>query len=141
MYQLIYTSSSTKKFTDDELKELLRKARDKNSALQLTGMLLYIDGNFIQVLEGEEKNVMELFKIISADPRHAGTVKLMGKTVTERSFPDWTMGFKSLTMDEASTVAGYKNFNNDTFKAGAVENMDHPAVKVLMSFFKNNMRS
>jgi hypothetical protein len=141
MHQLIYLSSANKKFTDDELKELLRKAREKNMTLQLTGMLLYIDGNFIQVLEGDEKNVTELMKIISVDQRHSGILKLIGKTVTERIFPDWTMGFKSLSIDEASTLSGYKNFGSDTFKSGMFENMVHPALTILKAFYKNNTRT
>lgn len=67
MHQLIYLSSAAVKFTEDELKGLLIKARKKNLARELTGMLLYIEGNFIQVLEGDKYKVrkcMLLFWLI-----------------------------------------------------------------------------
>ena len=140
MHQLIYVSSAAVKFTEEELKELLRRARDKNSALQLTGMLLYIDGNFIQILEGDKKNVIKLFDIIHLDPRHNGVLNLMEKTISERSFPDWTMGFKSLTMDEASHLSGYKNLKSDIFKIENFKNVEHPAVKLLKNFYRTNTR-
>jgi hypothetical protein len=39
--------------SDDNLKDLLKKSRAKNETLNITGMLLYLDPFFIQVLEGE----------------------------------------------------------------------------------------
>ena len=51
MFHVVYVSSSTQTFTQSDLQMLLQKARDKNTQLDLTGMLLYKDGNFMQVLE------------------------------------------------------------------------------------------
>ena len=53
MICLIYASSATKAMSQDELKALLAKARTNNQRDNITGMLLYNDGNFLQVLEGE----------------------------------------------------------------------------------------
>ena len=49
----IYASASTVSFTKDEITELLAIAQRNNGALGVTGMLLYEDGSFFQVLEGE----------------------------------------------------------------------------------------
>ncbi|NJO83577.1 MAG: BLUF domain-containing protein, partial [Blastochloris sp.] len=46
--------------TDDQLREILVKARDKNRRLNVTGMLLYRDRFFIQALEGEQEVVEPL---------------------------------------------------------------------------------
>lgn len=54
---LIYGSSSTDRFSEADLVPLLQQAREKNQRLNVTGMLLYRDGNFLQVLEGERETV------------------------------------------------------------------------------------
>lgn len=49
MYQLVYLSSAVELFREEELKDLLATSRLNNEKLHVTGMLLYHEGNFIQV--------------------------------------------------------------------------------------------
>jgi Sensors of blue-light using FAD len=65
-----------KPFSTEELTDLLRKSRDNNAALGITGMLLYKDGNFMQVLEGDEERVRALATKVSQDRRHRGFIQL-----------------------------------------------------------------
>jgi hypothetical protein len=53
LYHLLYVISAVKPFSDSELVEMLVKTRAKNISLEITGMLLYKDGNFLQVMEGD----------------------------------------------------------------------------------------
>lgn len=53
MYHLIYTSYAIEPFDEAKLIELLKKARENNRLLDITGMLLYVNGKFMQVLEGK----------------------------------------------------------------------------------------
>lgn len=94
--QLIYGSSEASPFDEDALLELLRRARANNSALGVTGMLLYAEGSFLQVLEGETAVVQGLFEKIARDPRHGGTRVLLKSLVEERTFGDWSMGFQRI---------------------------------------------
>jgi uncharacterized Fe-S cluster-containing MiaB family protein len=61
MLQVIYASAATKPFDRENLVELLKIARSKNMAADISGMLLYHSGSFLQVLEGPEQNVEELY--------------------------------------------------------------------------------
>ena len=70
LYCLVYTSISNQKMSDGNLKDLLKKSRLKNETLNITGMLLYLDPFFMQILEGEEAIVNESFKVIKQDSRH-----------------------------------------------------------------------
>jgi hypothetical protein len=70
LYCLVYTSIANQKMSDDNLKDLLKKSRAKNERKNVTGMLLYLDPFFIQILEGEEAIVNESFNIIKQDSRH-----------------------------------------------------------------------
>src|SRR5687767_6279847 len=107
MFHLVYVSSAINLFNSDELKDLLEISRRNNSALDITGMLLYRDGNFIQALEGDEQAVRALFEKISRDPRHKGIVTLVQGETPEREFPDWSMGFRNLNDPDESKLAGY----------------------------------
>ena len=72
---------------------LLEHARRNNEKAGVTGMLLYKDGNFMQVLEGEERVVQALSAKIGRDPRHEKMVTLLEGPLAEREFSDWSMGF------------------------------------------------
>ena len=93
MFYLIYVSSAIKLMHDDELLLLLEKARENNSRLGITGMLLYKEGNFMQMLEGEKKTVLELYDAIKKDERHKDIVTIVSGDIKERNFENWTMGF------------------------------------------------
>ena len=94
IYQLVYVSKATSDIPADELDQLLRDARTNNAQLDITGMLLYHDGSFIQVLEGDEQKVTRVFEKIERDPRHENTNVVLKTTVAERAFNDWAMGYR-----------------------------------------------
>ncbi len=66
MFFLTYVSTATRPFSKTDLSELMTESHENNARLGLTGMLLYKDGNFMQVLEGEEGDVRALYQKISS---------------------------------------------------------------------------
>ena len=110
LYCLVYTSISNQKMSDDNLKELLKKSRLKNERLNITGMLLYLDPFFMQILEGEEAIINERFKIIKQDSRHHKVKIIYKKPIEERSFPNWTMGFNKISDENLEAVEGFSDF-------------------------------
>ena len=94
MIQLIYTSAALKLMDDEELDSILLDARAGNAKAGVTGMLLYAEGTFFQVLEGDGPVVRALFERISADTRHRGVIKLVEREISERTFSEWSMGFR-----------------------------------------------
>jgi len=74
---LIYASAALKPQGREELMELLDVARWKNAELGVTGMLLYCEGSFFQVLEGEAETLERLFAMIRKDPRHHRITKII----------------------------------------------------------------
>jgi hypothetical protein len=99
MHKLLYVSSTKRDFPDSDLETILVKSRNKNLALGITGLLLYVDGGFLQVLEGEKDVIVQLYTTIARDPRH-WDAKLLLDNVSPRNFGAWSMGFKALK-DEA----------------------------------------
>ena len=93
MHQIIYMSAATEPFSDDALAELLDVARTRNAEKNISGMLLYHEGSFIQVLEGPERAVTQTYQIVSKDPRHSDVQVLFQGEIEERSFGEWSMGY------------------------------------------------
>lgn len=133
MITLLYLSSAVYKFSDAELIDLLAKARENNDRLGVTGMLLYHDGNFLQVLEGEEATVRPLFDTIHQDPRHQSVIKLIERPLSERQFGAWSMAFRTMDDLPVDQMEGYSDFLNKPF---AEELKSHPsaAYQFLLAF-------
>lgn len=76
---------------DTEIEQILSVARQRNQAHQVTGALLYSDGFFIQVLEGQLQEVEDIFESIQCDTRHRNIAVLHYNKIDQRSFADWSM--------------------------------------------------
>ncbi len=111
MYLIIYSSYASVNFQDDDLKTLLVQARKKNEERSITGMMLYFDGKFLQLIEGEEQEVKQLYETICNDKRHKSVVNLKEGNIEKRFFEDWQMGFKSLTMQEMEDEKSFEDLN------------------------------
>ena len=96
--------------SDNHLRDLLKKAREKNETLGITGMLLFRDGFFMQALEGELEDIEALFEIIAKDTRHRDVLLIYKKPIKQRGFPDWTMGFNKIDDKSVETIEGYTDF-------------------------------
>lgn len=135
MHQLVYVSAATHAFTKSELLELLNKARANNQRLGITGLLLFKDGDFIQLLEGDKSAVKALFDTISADPRHTGTIVLHEGETSHRLFNDWSMGFRDLSDPQVQATPGFSQFMNKPLHADAFKD-DPNGCMDLLSLFK-----
>ncbi len=85
MIHLIYISSATRVMTEIDLLDLLHEARDRNKRQNVTGMLLFKDRSFLQVLEGEASDVDEIYGSITRDERNAGNYLIRSPRETFRS--------------------------------------------------------
>ncbi|MBC8098871.1 MAG: BLUF domain-containing protein [Armatimonadetes bacterium] len=93
---LVYVSSESAPTSDAELQAILEVSRINNTSKEITGMLLYRDGFFMQVLEGEEAQVDEVYAAICTDPRHDHILLVYKTPIMQRSFPSWSMGFNKV---------------------------------------------
>lgn len=134
IFQLVYVSSAKTKFSKAELEALLDQSRQKNARLGLSGILLYHDGNFMQLLEGEENQVRSLYAHIARDPRHHGCMILISGQVAERTFPGWTMGFRDLTSAEVKAMPGYNSFMNHDARGDTFPTEPNRAMTLLRTF-------
>ena len=92
-HTICYISTATKSFSDPEILELLENWKEKNSRLNIRGILLFSQGHFFQVLEGEKRVVLEMFQTIKQDSRHTGIIQVMGKDVEKGSLDGYIVEY------------------------------------------------
>ena len=107
---LLYVSSATELLSRAELDEILAISRKNNAALSVSGILLYKGGNLMQLLEGEEKAVVDLYDKIGRDPRHHDLTVVWDGAEDTRQFPSWSMAFRDLDGPDAHNTPGYSDF-------------------------------
>ncbi len=140
MYYLIYVSYAVEPFTQDQLKSLLQSCVEKNTKQGITGMLLYIEGKFIQVLEGDKEVIQSVYSKILKDKRHRKVKIIIEGMISNRNFPGWSMGFKSMNNSELQKMTGYKDIE-EYFRNESVNDHSHIALVFLKLFYQKNYRS
>jgi Sensors of blue-light using FAD len=137
MYFLTYVSAAVSLFTNEQLRDLLVVCERNNRRDEITGLLLYKDGNFMQVLEGTEAVVRQAHERIASDPRHGGLITLLQGPQGERQFPDWSMGFRDLGTTSLKP-AGYSEFLNSPLTGREFAANPSRAQKLLLTFKKTS---
>jgi hypothetical protein len=134
LIHFIYSSRSAASFVESDLPALLAAARANNAVRGITGMLLYVERTFFQVLEGEKVMVDATFQAISADPRHYRLTQIIREPLARRHFGDWTMGFATTSLAHLNSLLGENDFFAD---ASCMERLDSGRAKKLLTAFRN----
>jgi len=111
MFQLLYFSKAIKEYSDEDLKALLYQSIENNSRKNITGMLIYHEQNFIQILEGERKELKALMSKILLDSRHYDVKIIRESEIERRQFQDWMMVYKYLENNVLTKLEETKNQN------------------------------
>ncbi len=139
LIHLIYSSAAAHSLQDEDLVRLLEQSRKNNEQTGITGMLLYENGSFFQILEGPPEAVEALYQRISRDERHTKAVTIIREPIARRTFGEWTMGFANLGSHELDAIVGL----NDFFAGGSsfTQLSSGRAKKLLTAFRKGRWRS
>ena len=129
MQQLLYVSNTARDADPAMLGAILAVSHRNNPRVGVTGMLLYAEGGFLQVLEGEGEPLAALYQTIAADRRHWNTQVLL-KRDGARLFKDWSMGFHRLARDDGEMF----QISADAI-AGRLKDADQPLLLRLMENF------
>ena len=93
MSTIVYISNAIQLFEEEELEELFVLTKSTNTLKDITGILFYRDGTFMQILEGRKSEIEELFERIQQDARHNNITKILKRNVDERLFTSYQTGF------------------------------------------------
>ncbi len=99
--RLVYVSRATAPFSDAELRALGKQCTENNAPWNVTGLLLYSAGHFMQCLEGDRVTILRIYDRICADTRHREIRRLFLESTDTRLFPSWWMGLLNLDHRDA----------------------------------------
>lgn len=109
MVQLTYASAATIPFTPYGLRDLIDRARLRNQFYDVTGMLLFHSGYFLQVLEGPAGGVHQIYTSITRDRRHRQPKILLYQEIARPEFGSSPLGFADLSLSN-QFPAGFSEF-------------------------------
>ena len=140
VHYLCFISSESTEFKEDNLIELLNYCKKNNKENNITGLLLYFEGHFVEFLEGDKEIIQEMYKKISLDKRHKSVFKITESSNEERKFSDWTMSFPSLNKGKLSKLFGYRPFETEIVLGNFHPDDNHPGIILLRSFMVQSKR-
>lgn len=135
MYFIIYTSEANGNPAEKDFRHLLKQCHANNQKLNITGLLLYLNGQFMQIIEGEKENIQALYRVICQDSRHQKVVLLEEGEQKGRNFPDWAMGFKAVSGDQNLAMPAFINLNENELFFNLESPTTHPALPHLKKFY------
>jgi hypothetical protein len=104
LIHVIFVGSAASDFSEHDTVKFLNEARKANRKHDVSGMMLYIGGCFLQLLEGEAAKVDSVCRMIFRDKREMR--KILREPIAEREFPEWTMGFEAVAPHEVARLLG-----------------------------------
>ena len=132
MHLIVYISEFTG--STDEVSQVLSDitvvSKRNNPELEISGLLFYHDGHFLQVVEGDRFHLENLMSILQKDTRHENIVRLIDTSISERSYHDWNMDSFNLANGETLDPKQMKAIG-DTYKRSFAMHSEH-----LVGFYK-----
>lgn len=137
MHLIVYTSEYTGKADEAPvlIGDIVRTSKQNNPEHDITGVLFYQNGQFLQVIEGEEADLRTLMANIEADKRHKNITMLFDEPILRRGFEQWNMDVfnldaaQTLDLDEMIKIS-------DAIKATIIPRADH-LVELIETFLQN----
>lgn len=136
MHALVYVSSAVGILSHEKIDYLLSRARQRNLEHNITGLLLFIGGNFMQYIEGPTSELRLIYQIIKEDPIHKGLIELMHRPVKSRDFSNWSMAY--CTKDRTVLVGDHNDQDILHGKLGGASYTETPARILLHNFWCKN---
>ena len=135
-YQIMYSSQAIKHMTMHDLEVILEDARTGNQARNVTGVLVYVDGVFFQIIEGDKDIVRKLMASIASDSRHQSVTVFYEAEVDVLAFESWNMAYLSPTAEQMSTWLGLPGTATVEELLASVNRDPHRVPRTLVSALK-----
>lgn len=137
LWHIIYSSHAVRPLSGDDLLVLLIECRERNALLDITGMLGYNNGMFLQILEGPLEGLTKVYSSIQTDSRHHRIKEVKRCKITERSFPDWSMRIKNMTHLSFNTETEFDQWLEKEFTYDFFCEHSNLAHNMMLSFLRS----
>tara|TARA_R110002020_G_scaffold211682_3_gene417941 strand:- start:814 stop:1227 length:414 start_codon:yes stop_codon:yes gene_type:complete len=92
-YSIVYISSAADSLTKNDIQDVFNFTLDWNLDNNISGFLVYKNQSFIQLLEGDEQVLKELFERIKNDERHCNIIPIIQQNLPYKSFEGYQTSF------------------------------------------------
>lgn len=134
-YAISYVSTASEQLTETEIKKTLEFSKNWNTDHDITGILLFSEGNFFQVLEGDKELLQNLFERIKSDSRHYNVMRIFGKEIDNAKFTGYAANF--ITVDSQFTE---KDFGRYLSKIATLNPAIQTSVKYILKNFSEGIK-
>ena len=131
---MVYVSSAVLGLSEREIGSIVKTSQRNNEQLDITGILLYNSGNFMQLLEGDEDRVTALYERIKRDKRHTAVTLLLKEPIAKKNFDNWEMGYRNLNNFFSIDPAIVNPFLEEELNFAIYKNNPHRALNFLETF-------
>jgi hypothetical protein len=115
LYRLIYVSQAVAGLEYPDFIQILQKSEFNNKQVGITGMLVFGDSMFLQVLEGSRRKVSQTYNRILLDKRHVNAELIDFSEIDHRNFTVWSMKLIELNNQPEARDIILKYSNSQTF--------------------------
>lgn len=139
LYAILYVSTAARLLSLVELTQLQARAQARNLDQQVTGLLLYAGGAFMQYIEGPAAGLSTVYGVIKADPLHYGVIDLLREPIGQRQFGHWAMAMRVVDEFGVAQTSG-----QDALVMDSLARMAQPSVtarQLLTNFWHRGRRS
>ena len=119
LIHVIYVSAASPDISEHDTVEFLNAARKANRQNDVSGLMLYMSGCFLILLEGEAAKVDIASAAIFSDEREMRMI--LREPIAEREFPEWIMGFETVDALEAGRLLGEPLVFNSASRVARIE--------------------
>ena len=124
LHRIAYMSTAIGVLRAEELDRIYLRAQAANVGAGITGLLLFYEGVFLQVLEGPPAGVTSLLERIRRDRRHSGLIVLESGPAEERTFGGSPMNFVSARKLSAGEKKAFSELRQAVAARGASSGLD-----------------
>ena len=118
MYTLIYKSQFSPVISLVDVDNIHTVAQMRNYNHSITGCLYFTMPYVMQILQGQDAYVNQLYANIQKDSRHHSVVLLMAEDHPTQLFPEWSM--KKVSIRSEKTYARFVNIFDRAFTPGVI---------------------
>jgi len=140
LYELVYVSAARREMSLSDLTALLEQSRKKNARLHITGLLVYHQREFMQLLEGSKSDIFSVYETICKDERNQQNRLLWDGPIAQRSFANWSMAFLVPSELSLEGKPAYSTFLQQGFGAQALSTPKTMGKRFLLSLRDDFLR-
>ena len=109
-HTICYVSKAAPGLSNEDVEAIFTYTLENNNARGIKGILVFGFGNFFQVIEGDRRTIVRLFRSIQKDERHQKIEVLINNRMSKPVFGSYSASFNIVkTKTQLADISNYLN--------------------------------